>query len=125
MGGAGRGCNDLICLFIGTGIGGGIVSGGNLLSGCTNTAGELGHITVDMHGARSQCGRRGWMEAFGGAAKLPLARDRLELDPESGLALLNQTDGNVDAISAKNGGGCSPRWRSVCGGSVGNGHTRP
>jgi len=100
--GAGQGCDDLICLFIGTGIGGGIVSGGNLLSGCTNTAGELGHITVDMHGPRCHCGRRGCLEAFaGGWAIAALARDRLELDPESGLALLELADGNVAAISAK------------------------
>jgi glucokinase len=48
--GAGRGCNDLICLFVGTGIGGGVVSGGRLLAGCSNTAGELGHITIDLNG---------------------------------------------------------------------------
>jgi hypothetical protein len=38
--GAGQGADDLICLFIGTGIGGGVVSGGRMLEGCTNTAGN-------------------------------------------------------------------------------------
>ncbi|TET75770.1 MAG: ROK family protein, partial [Dehalococcoidia bacterium] len=44
--GAGQKVDDLVCLFIGTGIGGGIVSGGQLLEGCNHTAGELGHIPI-------------------------------------------------------------------------------
>lgn len=54
--GAGQGCDDLLCLFAGTGIGGGIVSGGRMLSGCNNTAGELGHITVELDGPPCHCG---------------------------------------------------------------------
>ena len=38
--GAGKGVNDLVCLFVGTGVGGGVVSGGKLLEGCQNTARE-------------------------------------------------------------------------------------
>ena len=52
--GAGQGVSDLICLFVGTGIGGGVVSGGRLLSGCSNTAGELGHTTVLLGGPNRQ-----------------------------------------------------------------------
>jgi glucokinase len=44
--GAGQGVQDLVCVFVGTGIGGGIVIGGNLIEGCSNTAGEIGHMTV-------------------------------------------------------------------------------
>jgi predicted NBD/HSP70 family sugar kinase len=44
--GAGKGIDDLICLFVGTGIGGGIISGGSLIEGCQNSAGELGHTTI-------------------------------------------------------------------------------
>ncbi|HYA43222.1 MAG TPA: ROK family protein, partial [Syntrophobacteraceae bacterium] len=43
--GAGRGARDLICIFVGTGIGGGIVCGGKVLGGFSNTAGEIGHMT--------------------------------------------------------------------------------
>jgi glucokinase len=57
--GAGQGCADLVCLFVGTGIGGGVVSGGRMLSGCSNTAVELGHITVDLHGPLCHCGNWG------------------------------------------------------------------
>ena len=48
--GAGQGVNDLVCLFVGTGVGGGVVSAGRLLEGCSNTGGELGHMTIDADG---------------------------------------------------------------------------
>ena len=64
--GAGQGCNDLVCLFIGTGIGSGIVSGGHLLTGCSNTFGEVGHMTVDFNGPKCTCGNLGCLEAFAG-----------------------------------------------------------
>jgi glucokinase len=56
--GAGRGCNDLVCLFVGTGIGGGVVSGGRMLSGCSNTSAELGHLTIALDGPPCHCGNR-------------------------------------------------------------------
>ncbi len=64
--GAGRGAGDLLCIFIGTGIGGGIVCGGKVLEGCSNTAGEIGHMTVDLNGPLCNCGNRGCMEALAG-----------------------------------------------------------
>lgn len=54
--GAGEGCDDLVCLFVGTGIGGGVVSGGRMLTGCSNTAGELGHMTIGFNGPSCTCG---------------------------------------------------------------------
>jgi glucokinase len=85
--GAGQGADDLICLFIGTGIGGGVVSGGRMLSGCTNTAGELGHITVDINGPRCTCGHRGCLEALaGGWAIARQAREAIRNDPAAGKA---------------------------------------
>lgn len=64
--GAGMGQNDLVCLFIGTGIGGGIVSDGRLLTGSSNCAGELGHMTIALNGLRCTCGNLGCLEAFAG-----------------------------------------------------------
>ena len=45
--GAGVGVEDFVCLFVGTGIGSGIVSQGKLLNGFNNSAGEFGHMTID------------------------------------------------------------------------------
>jgi glucokinase len=86
--GAGQGAEDLICMFIGTGIGGGVVSGGRMLSGCTNTAGELGHITVDIDGPQCSCGNRGCLEALaGGWAIARRAREAIRDAPPAGKAL--------------------------------------
>ena len=64
--GAGKHCDDFVCIFIGTGIGGSIVSGGQMLVGCNNTAGEIGHITIDMNGPECHCGNKGCFEALAG-----------------------------------------------------------
>ena len=62
--GAGRDAETMVCLAIGTGIGGGIVINGQLHLGLGGTAGEVGHQIVDPHGPPCGCGSRGCMEAF-------------------------------------------------------------
>jgi glucokinase len=87
--GAGMGVNDLVCLFIGTGIGGGVVCGGRVLTGASNTAGELGHMTVDLHGPPCTCGNRGCLEALaGGWAIARRALQAINDNPAAGKALL-------------------------------------
>ena len=62
--GAGRGCGDFVCIFIGTGIGSGIVQNGQLRRGITGTAGEIGHTVIDADGRLCGCGGRGHLEAY-------------------------------------------------------------
>lgn len=62
--GAGRGATDILYINIGTGIGGGVISGGRLVSGATNAAGEIGHMLIDAAGPECTCGRRGCLEAL-------------------------------------------------------------
>ena len=62
--GACRGSQNAIGLFLGTGLGGGIISGGKLLIGHQGIAGELGHLIVDPRGPRCSCGNQGCLEAF-------------------------------------------------------------
>ncbi|MCS7264710.1 MAG: ROK family protein [Armatimonadetes bacterium] len=64
MFGAGKGINDLLYVNIGTGIGGGIISGGSLVRGWKNLAGEIGHMTVNPNGPVCNCGRKGCLEAL-------------------------------------------------------------
>lgn len=61
--GAGRGL-DTACYTLGTGIGGGLVIDGKLLLGPNGSAGELGHISVDINGPKCGCGSNGCIEAF-------------------------------------------------------------
>jgi len=63
--GAARGASDVLGMFIGTGIGGGIVIGGKLYRGFSKNAAEVGHIIVEVEGPRCGCGARGCLEAFG------------------------------------------------------------
>jgi glucokinase len=100
--GAGQGCDDLVCLFVGTGIGGGVVSGGRMLAGCSNTAGELGHITLDLHGPLCHCGNQGCLEALaGGWAIARRAQEAIAADPAAGDSLLQMAGGQQKAVTAK------------------------
>ena len=63
--GAGKGCENLVCITIGTGIGSGLIINGKLVRGASNAAGEIGHIKLRMHdGPVCGCGDSGCLEAF-------------------------------------------------------------
>jgi glucokinase len=62
--GAGRDCQVCLSVAVGTGIGGAITVGGELLEGAHGMAGAVGHITYQAGGARCSCGRRGCIEAY-------------------------------------------------------------
>ncbi|MDQ2713799.1 MAG: ROK family protein [Chloroflexota bacterium] len=62
MFGAGRGAKNMVYMTISTGIGGGIILNGKILEGASGTAGELGHMTIDWHGERCNCGNIGCLE---------------------------------------------------------------
>ena len=68
--GAGKGVNDLVLLTLGTGIGGGIISGGKLIRGFVGMGGELGHITVVPNGNPCGCGNRGCLEKHASATAI-------------------------------------------------------
>jgi len=74
--GAGRGKTDVLFVTLGTGIGGGILSGGRILGGASNFAAEIGHFVVDPQGPPCGCGRRGCWERYASGSGLGrLARD--------------------------------------------------
>jgi glucokinase len=62
--GSGRGYSTFVCLFVGTGIGSGIVQNGRIYAGLTGTAGEVGHMTIQAGGRLCPCGSRGCLEAY-------------------------------------------------------------
>lgn len=99
--GSGKGCDDLVCLFIGTGIGGGIVSGGHLLTGVNNCAGELGHTTLLLGGPECACGNRGCLEALaGGWAVAQHTKALITENPERGATILKLANDHVEEIKA-------------------------
>jgi glucokinase len=74
--GAARGATDMIMVTLGTGIGGGVVAGGQLIRGANGFTGEIGHIVVDPDGPPCPCGRRGcWERYASGSGLARLARE--------------------------------------------------
>lgn len=65
--GAGRRISSMICMTMGTGIGGGIILDGNVWHGADGMSGEVGHITVNPDGPRCNCGNYGCLEAYSSA----------------------------------------------------------
>jgi len=77
--GVGRGHDDVVLLTFGTGIGAGIVIGGEVVRGAQGLAGEPGHTVVDPNGPPCPCGQRGcWERYASGAGVAHLARDAAE-----------------------------------------------
>ncbi len=62
--GAGKGVDTVACYTLGTGIGGGLIINGKLHLGIGGSAGELGHVIVDLYGPKCGCGSNGCVEAF-------------------------------------------------------------
>jgi len=62
--GAGVGYNSAVCVFVGTGVGAGIIQDGKIWTGAAGTAGEIGHIIVDSGGRPCACGGSGCLEAY-------------------------------------------------------------
>jgi glucokinase len=80
--GAGRGFRQVIAAFVGTGIGGCLILDGEIVTGSTGNAGELGHMIIKAGGPRCGCGFRGCMEAL--ASKTAITR-RIDKAVRKGL----------------------------------------
>jgi glucokinase len=65
--GAGKGTSCMVCITLGTGVGGGIILDGNIWRGADGMAGEVGHITVNPDGPLCPCGNRGCLERYSSA----------------------------------------------------------
>ena len=76
--GAGRGADELLGVFVGTGVGGGLILDGQLRRGATGLAGEIGHVVVVPGGRSCSCGGRGHLEAYAGRAGMERRAKALE-----------------------------------------------
>ncbi len=68
--GSAKGTRDSVMITLGTGVGGGIVIGGQIISGFNYAGGELGHIVIEVGGVPCGCGRKGCWEAYSSATAL-------------------------------------------------------
>ncbi|MFE7061039.1 ROK family glucokinase [Sutcliffiella sp. NPDC057660] len=93
--GAGEGSKDLICVTLGTGVGGGIITHGDIVHGINGAGGEIGHITVIPEGgAPCNCGKTGCLETIASATGIVRkAKEQVEKHPESRLAKVAKEEG--------------------------------
>lgn len=99
--GAGQGFDHLVCVTVGTGIGGGIVLGGELYRGRYGIGAEFGHMRVVANGRRCGCGQRGcWEQYCSGRALLHEAREIADVQRELGARLLELGNGRPEGIEA-------------------------
>ncbi len=70
LAGAGDGCNNIVAVTLGTGVGGGTIIDGKMLLGSNFAGGELGHTVIMLNGEPCTCGRRGCWEAYASATAL-------------------------------------------------------
>jgi glucokinase len=91
--GAARGARNVICVTLGTGVGGGIILDGKLWRGTDGSAGEIGHSTVEPFGGpKCKCGNTGCLEMFASAtAIVRMTREALDSSVESSLTKENLT----------------------------------
>jgi glucokinase len=98
--GAGKGVNNLILLTVGTGIGGGIIINGRLYSGPSGSAGEIGHMTIDVNGPRCSCGNIGCLEML--ASGSAVAREAIRRISQGGRSILaGMVEGKIENITAE------------------------
>ncbi|HEU0102662.1 MAG TPA: ROK family glucokinase [Mycobacteriales bacterium] len=98
--GAGRGETDLICITLGTGIGGALVMGGALVRGRYGVAGEFGHMQLVPGGHRCECGNRGcWEQYASGNALVREGRELAVANSPTAHRLLRLAGGDPAALT--------------------------
>ena len=95
--GGGEGCDNVVFVTLGTGVGGGIIVDGKLLSGVHGAAGELGHIKVNPHETECcGCGKKGCLEQYASATGIVREANRLLKASDAPSALRN-----LEKVTAK------------------------
>ena len=96
--GAGKGADSMILLTLGTGIGGGVVLGGEVWHGRDDAAGELGHMSINFDGPKCNCGSFGCIEAYASApATVRRAMQGIEQGKKTTLKATLDKSGEITA----------------------------
>jgi len=98
--GAGRGVSTLVCLTIGTGIGGGLIINKALYRGPDGTAAEFGNMTIDYKGPLCDCGNRGCLNPLASGTAIA-RRARASIEQGESSSILELVEGKFDQISAR------------------------
>lgn len=118
--GAGKGFNSLICITLGTGVGGGLILDGRIWKGAFGMAGEVGHVIVEPNGVQCSCGSRGCLETYASATGIVRMAREAVLRGDAGWDMDNMTTETLEA-SARGGDKIAASLFAVAGRSLGIG----
>lgn len=92
--GGGKGCKNMVMVTLGTGVGGGVIIDGHILSGQNGAAGEIGHLPMrDDETEKCGCGKQGCLEQYASATGIVrMARRYLEVHPDTESVLKEKMD---------------------------------
>lgn len=97
--GAAKGCENVVMLTVGTGLGGGLILNKQLYRGSFGVAAEIGHMTIASDGLLCGCGLHGcWEQYASGNALVRTARELASATPDSASVLLSLGDGTIEGI---------------------------
>ncbi|MDP2932023.1 MAG: ROK family protein [Chloroflexota bacterium] len=98
--GAGKGTRNMVMLTVGTGIGGGIIIEGKLYTGSSGSAGEIGHMAIDVSGPKCKCGNIGCLEMLASGTAMAREAIRRIRDGQQSI-LIALVGGNIENITAR------------------------
>jgi len=118
--GAAIGQRNCVAVFLGTGVGGGVITDGHLMRGAKGAAAEVGHHVLDPNGPLCTCGRHGCWEAYsGGAGMVNRAREAIAAGEKSSLASLPAVTTAEIMAAATAGDALAKRiWGEACRRSI-------
>ncbi len=92
--GAAKGAKNAVCITLGTGVGGGIISGGKIYSGSNFAGAEIGHTVIGIDGPQCSCGRKGCFEAYSSATGLiRMTKEKMDQCPDSIMHKISEERG--------------------------------
>lgn len=98
--GCGNGVPNFVAVTLGTGVGGGIILNGKLLTGINGAAGEIGHMVIEKDGIPCPCGRSGCFEQYASATALVrMTREAMEQDREKTSRLWDLAEGSPEKVT--------------------------
>ena len=96
--GAGKGVNNFVMITLGTGVGGGAIIDGKMLTGSNYAGAELGHTVIDINGQMCSCGRQGCFEAYASATAL-IRQTKQAMVKYPSSVMWDIVKGNIDAVN--------------------------
>lgn len=99
--GSGKGCDNLILVTLGTGVGTGIIVNSEILLGNNGAGGEGGHITFKYNGLLCSCGKKGCWECYASAtALIRMSEEAISKNPKSEMVKVAKEEGKVSGRTA-------------------------